>query len=212
MKHRGVTLLLALALFLGPVRGARAQDVWSGAFRGGFGFFVGGGLGGGLARARQDGETHSRYAVSLPLNLRAGFDIGRYGLALLIDTQYHFLWGPSRTQGPRPANRTGRFEMLSIAGEVLWRPIGPLYLVLGAGAGLTAGDQDMFSDPPTARAEVMTGIGFIYRMPRKETTQGYWPFGVSVSLESRYYLPWKQDFFNYSILAVLTFYLVFGAR
>jgi hypothetical protein len=201
----GVTLLLLLS-----VPAARAQDRWTGAFKGGFSFFVGGGVGGGLSRTRFDHEEQSRYAAVLPLTLRAGFDFGRYGLAVLIDTQYSFLWGPAADQGPRPMNRSGRFEMLSISGEVLWRAVGPLFVMLGAGGALTASDQDMFTDPVSARAELVAGIGFLYRMPRKDARYRFWPFGMSLSVESRYYLPWREDFMNYSVLAVLTFYFVFG--
>jgi len=207
----GIALLLGAALLTASAPSARAEEEWAGAFRGGFGFFVGGGVGGGLARTRRADENRSRYAAALPLNLRAGFDVGRYGLAVLIDTHYAFLWGPAADQGPRPASRSGRFEMLSVCGEVLWRALGPLYLMVGAGGALTASDQDLFTEPASGRAELVAGLGFIYRMPREDAAARFWPFGLSVSVESRFYVPWREDFLNYSLFAVLTVYFVFGA-
>lgn len=206
-------LLLAAA---GPGMGrAEAPEDWPGAFRGGYGFFFGGGAGGGLARSRRADESRSRYSTSLPLHLRAGFDLGRYGLALLIDTQYAFLWGPSRDQGPHPANREGTLQMLSVGGSILFRPIGPLYLALGAGVAFPAQGQDLFYEAASARAELMAAIGFLYRLPRKkesETRGTHYPLALGFSIESRYYVPWDERFLNYSLQAVVTFYFVVSAR
>ena len=55
----------------------------------------------------------------------------------------------------------------------------------------------------------MTGVGFIYRFNRKKRRDGNYPFGLTVSFESRFYVPWDETFINYSLQAVLTFYFVF---
>jgi hypothetical protein len=206
--------LLALGAWPGPARSEAPED-WPGAFHGTYGFFFGGGVGGGLARTKRPDETRSRYTTSLPLNFRAGFDLGRYGLALLVDTQYSFHWGPAWDQGPRPANRQGTLQLLSVGGSILFRPIGPLYFSFGAGVALPGSGQDIFSDPASARAELLAAVGFLYRLPRKkesETRGSHYPLALSVSIESRYYLPWDERFLNYSLLAVMTFYFVFNAR
>lgn len=206
----------ALLLALPPAVGrATAPEDWPGAFHGGYGFFLGGGAGGGLIRTRRPDESRSRFSTTLPLNLRAGFDFGRYGLALLIDTQYAFLWGPSRDQGPRPANRVGTMQLLSAGGSLLFRPAGPLYIAFGAGVGIPGTGQDLFYHPAPVRAELLAAIGFLYRMPRKrdvETRGSHYPLALSVSIESRYYVPWDERFFNYSLQAVMTLYLVVSAR
>lgn len=218
-RHPGLVLavLALLGLVASGPRRARAadRDEWPGFFQGDFGFFLGGGAGGGLARSKRPEESRSRYAATLPLNLRAGFDIGRYGLAVLIDTQYSFLWGPSRDQGPRPATRVGTFQMLAVSGSVLFRPLGPLYLAFGVGGAFPSAGQDMFENPAGARVELLAAIGFVYRFPRKRADEQrgpHWPFGLSVSIESRYYVPWDERFLNYSIQAVMTFYFVFDNR
>lgn len=209
-RRLGVALLFLGSLWILPAPAARAARPWSGTFRGGLAFFTGVGLGGGLGRTRFDGEKDSRYAASLPVTLRVGLDIGRYGLAVLADAQWATHFGPARDQGPQPANRSGRFGLASVAGEVLFRPLGPLYVQLGAGAAFTAGKQDMFADPASARTLLVAGIGFIYRMPRSGAHRRYWPFGLSLGFESRYYVPWDQDFLHYSLQVVLTGYFLVG--
>ena len=202
-------LVIAGTLTLAPAR-ASAQDGWNGAFSTGFSFFVGGGAGGGLARLQLQDEAQSRYAVTVPLNLRAGFDIGRYGLAVMLDTQYTFCWGPANDQGPTPIERHGRFEWLSMLGAVLWRTPSPFYLVLGAGASLTSQGQNLLVDPAPVRAEILAGLGFIYRFERKGDNVAHYPFGMSASFESRFYVPWDDHFLSWSLQVVLTFYFVFS--
>lgn len=217
LGSRLAAVMLCLAGLVLPRGGANAEPRrdWPGAFQGDYGFFFGGGVGGGLARTKRPDEQHSRYATLLPLNLRAGFDLGRFGLAALLDLQYSFLWGPHKDQGPRPANRAGTMQMLSVAGSVLWRPVGPLYLSVGAGVALPSSGQELFGDVVPARVELVTSLGFIYRMPRKEEDSqrgSHYPFGMSVSIETRYYVPWDERFMNYSIQAAVTFYFVWTAR
>jgi len=188
---------------------ARASDAWNGAFDTSFGFFIGGGAGGGLASLKLANEADRRWAVTVPLNLRAGFDVGRYGLAVMLDTHYTLIWGPSRDQGPTPIDRQGQLQMLSMVGVVIWRTPSPFYLTVGAGVALTTKGQDLLEDPDDARAELMAGFGFLYRFKRKGDNIKHYPFGMSVSLESRYYVPWDARFVHFTLQAVLTFYFVF---
>ncbi len=203
-----IFLFVALLLVWAPST-ARASEPWNGAFGTSFGFFVGGGAGGGLANFKFADEENRRWAVTVPLNFRAGFDVGRYGLAFMLDTHYTLVWGPSRDQGPTPIERQGQLQMLSMLGVVLWRTPSPFYIAVGAGAALTTQGQDLLEDPDETRAELMVGVGFLYRFKRKGDNVRHYPFGMSVSLESRYYVPWDERFLNYTIQAVLTFYFVF---
>lgn len=200
--------LAAMLLAMAPPA-ARASDVWNGAFDTSFGFFVGGGAGGGLASHRFANEAERRWAVTVPLNLRAGFDVGRYGLAFMLDTHYTLVWGPSRDQGPTPIDRQGQLQILSMLGVVIWRTPSPFYLTAGAGVALTTKGQDLLEDQDDARAELMVGFGFLYRFKRKGDNITHYPFGMSVSLESRYYVPWDARFIHFTLQAVLTFYFVF---
>jgi hypothetical protein len=202
-------LFFAAILLVWAPSGARASDAWNGAFDTSFGFFVGGGAGGGLAGLKFADEADRRWAVTVPLNLRAGFDVGRYGLAVMLDTHYTLVWGPSRDQGPTPIERQGQLQMLSMLGVVLWRTPSPFYITAGAGVALTTQGQDLLEDPDNARAELMVGIGFLYRFKRKGDNIRHYPFGMSVSLESRYYVPWDAHFLQFTLQAVLTFYFVF---
>ena len=218
----GLALLLLLSR---PVR-ADEDHAWTGAFSSGLGFFVGGGVGGGFARHKRTDDLKDRWIVSLPLTLRAGFDIGRYGLAVLLDTQYVFMWGPAAWQGPRPESREGELALLSITGNLLWRPVHPMYLSFGAGAALTTRGQTIIADPVTARAEIVSALGFIYRFSKKDAPKddesAHYPAGLTVSLESRFYVApevrdgklhsWNERFLSFSIQAVLTVYLVFNVR
>jgi hypothetical protein len=202
-------LALACALLICTPSVARASDAWNGAFDTSFGVFIGGGAGGGLASFKFANEDDRRWAVTVPLNLRAGFDIGRYGLAFMLDTHYTLIWGPSRDQGPTPIERKGQLQMLSMLGVVLWRTPSPFYLTAGAGVSLTTKGQDLLENEDTTRAEIMVGFGFIYRFKRKGDNIKHYPFGMSVSLESRYYVPWDAHFIQFTLQAVLTFYFVF---
>jgi hypothetical protein len=202
------SILAALLLALAP-SAARASDAWNGAFDTSFGFFVGGGAGGGLASLKLANSSDRRWAVTVPLNLRAGFDVGRYGLAIMLDTHYTLAWGPSRDQGPTPIDREGKLQMLSMIGAVLWRTPSPFYVTAGAGVALTTKGQDLLEEQDDARLELMVGFGFIYRFKRKGDNIMHYPFGMSVSLESRYYVPWNERFIHFTLQAVLTFYFVF---
>jgi hypothetical protein len=210
MTRRALALVLASAV-LGLAPAARAEP-WAGAFGSGFGFFVGGGAGGGFARLKLADESESRWAATLPVTLRAGFDLGRYGLAVLIDTQYVFLWAPARDQGPTPAERHGRMEFLSVVPTVLFRPISPVYVSFGAGAAITAQEQTVLVSPAPVRPEITAALGFIYRFAPKSGNGSPYPAGLTVSLESRFYLPWDERFLHFQLLAVLTVYLVLTGR
>jgi hypothetical protein len=212
MRHRLAAALAAPVMVLAWVAApgqARASDAWNGAFETSFGFFVGGGAGGGLGSLQLAGESERRWAVTVPLNLRAGFDVGRYGFAVLLDTHYTLAWGPSRDQGPTPIHRRGKLQMLSMLGAVLWRTPSPFYVTAGAGVALTTLGQDLLETPDDARVELMVGIGFLYRFKSKGDNIKHYPFGMSVSLESRYYVPWDERFLHFTLQAVLTLYLVF---
>ncbi|MFH2009391.1 MAG: hypothetical protein ABI333_22560 [bacterium] len=204
--------LITMAVLAGLLlpRGASA-DPYRGAFSTDFGFFVGGGVGGGLSGLKVPGESEQRFAVTVPLNLRAGFDMGRYGLAVMLDTHYSFSWGPAADQGPSPAKRDGRFEALTMLGSLLWRTPSPFYLTAGAGGALTSQGQNLLEDPAQARAVIMVGLGFIYRFERKGDNVRHYPFGMSISFESRFYVPWDERFLRYTVGAVLTFYFVFSS-
>ncbi len=212
MNRLAVTAL-ALALVSGLLCAApgtaRADEAWNGAFDTSFGFFVGGGAGGGLASYKFTNEPDRRWAVTVPLNLRAGFDVGRYGLAFLLDTHYTLIWGPSKDQGPTPIRRSGKMQMLSMLGAVMWRSPSPFYLTAGAGVSLTTKGQDLLEDQDNVHAELLFGFGFLYRFKRKGDNIKHYPFGMSASIESRYYVPWNARFIQFTIQAVLTFYFVF---
>lgn len=208
MTRLWAAILAGLLLVLAAPR-ARAADPWNGAFDTSFGFFIGGGAGGGLASYQLANSSDRRWAVTVPLNLRAGFDVGRYGFAVMLDTHYTLAWGPSRDQGPTPLDRQGQLQMLSMLGVVMWRTPSPFYVTAGAGVALTTKGQDLLEEQDDARAELMVGIGFLYRFKRKGENVRHYPFGMSVSLESRYYVPWNERFIQFTLQAVLTFYFVF---
>ena len=202
-------LMLTLALCVCAPSAARASDPWNGAFDTSFGFFIGGGAGGGMASFKLANESERRWAVTVPLNLRAGFDLGKYGLAFMLDTHYTLLWGPSRDQGPTPIHREGQLQMLSMLGVVLWRTPSPFFITAGAGVALTTKGQDLIADVDNSRAELMAGVGLLYRFKRKGDNIKHYPFGMSVSFETRYYVPWDVHFITVTLQAVLTFYFVF---
>lgn len=208
MKRLLGVILAGALLLLGPAQ-ARAADGWNGAFDTAFGFFIGGGAGGGLGSYKLANQSERRWAVTVPLNLRAGFDVGHYGFAVMLDTHYTLAWGPSRDQGPTPVDRQGQLQMLSMLGVVLWRTPSPFYLTAGAGVALTTRGQDLLEEQDDARAELMVGLGFLYRFKRKGDNIKHYPFGMSASLESRYYVPWNERFVHFTLQAVLTFYFVF---
>ena len=85
----------------------------------------------------------------------------------------------------------------------IYRTRGPL------GGALTSQGQNLLDDPAQARAVIMIGLGFIYRFERKGDNVKHYPFGLSVSFESRFYVPWDDKFLRYTVGAVLTFYFVF---
>ncbi len=200
--------LLLLAWALRPAL-AEAEPAYNGAFDTSFGFFLGGGAGGGLASYKLLGEPDRRWAVTVPLHLRAGFDVGRYGLAVMLDTHYTLLWGPSRDQGPTPIERHGKIQTLSMIGALIWRTTSPFFLVGGAGVALTTKGQSLLETQDEVRAELMAGLGFMYRFKRKGDNIKHYPFGMSVSLESRYWVPWNARFIHFTLQAVVTFYFVF---
>jgi hypothetical protein len=211
MRHSVRIAATVLALVAAPAP-ARAAEAWTGAFSSGFGFFIGGGTGGTLARLRLDGDGQSRWASGVPLHLRMGIDVGRYGLAVLVDTQYTFLWAPSRDQGPAPSERHGHLEFLSVVPTVLFRPLSALYVAFGAGVAILAEGQNVLPNPASVRPELSTALGFIYRFPRSGEARGQLPGGLTVAFESRFHVPWDDRFLHFQLMAVLTVYLVLTGR